>query len=55
MSTASARSEVPAAATVVLHVGEQYRASEKAVAEAALLHHAGVLSGQAKPVGVADH
>ena len=50
MSTASTRSEVPTAATVVLHVGEQYRASEKVVAEAALLHHQRVLSVQANPV-----
>jgi long-subunit fatty acid transport protein len=41
MSTGSTRSEIPAAATVVLHVGRQYRASEKAVVEAAFLHHAG--------------
>src|SRR6516165_3983881 len=49
MSTTGTRSEVPAAATVVLHVGRQFRASEKAVAEAALLHQAGVLSVQANP------
>jgi Cu2+-exporting ATPase len=47
---ASARAEAPGAATVVLHVGEQYRASEKAVAEVALLRHPGVLSVQANPV-----
>ena len=50
MSTASTRSEIPAAAAVVLHVGRQYRASEKAVAEAALLRHLGVLSVEANPV-----
>ncbi len=50
MSTASTRSEIPAAATVVLHVGRQYRASEKAVVEAALLSRAGVLSVEANPV-----
>jgi Cu2+-exporting ATPase len=33
----------------VLHVGRQYRASEKTVAEAALLRHAGVLSVEANP------
>ena len=41
---------IPAAATVVLHVGRQYRASEKAVVEAALLRHPGVLSVEANPV-----
>jgi Cu2+-exporting ATPase len=50
MSTAITRSEVPAAATVVLHVGRQYRASEKAVVEAALVRHQGVLSVEANPV-----
>jgi P-type Cu2+ transporter len=50
MGTASARSGITAAATVVLHVGRQYRASEKAVVEAALLRHAGVLSVGANPV-----
>ena len=50
MSTASTRSEIPAAATVVLHVGRQYRASEKAVVEAALERHPGVLSVEANPV-----
>ena len=50
MSTAGTRSELTAAATVVLHVGRQFRASEKAVAEAALLRQAGVLSVQANPV-----
>ena len=41
---------IPAAATVVLHVGRQYRASEKAVVEAALLRQPGVLSVEANPV-----
>jgi P-type Cu2+ transporter len=50
MSTASTRWEIPAAATVVLHVGRQYRASEKAVVEAALPHYPGVLSVEATPV-----
>src|SRR5215831_11013657 len=42
-------SETSPAPTVVLHVGRQYRASEKAVAEAALLRHGGVLSVEANP------
>src|SRR5215469_2762153 len=53
MSTASTRSEIPAAptaATVVLHVGRQFRASERPVVEAALRHHTGVLSVEANPV-----
>src|SRR3974377_1471809 len=50
MSTASTRSEIPAAATVVLHVGRQYRASEKAVVEAALPRQPGGLSVEANPV-----
>ena len=50
MSTASPRSEIPAAATVVLHVGRQYRASEKAVVEAVLLRLAGVVAAEANPV-----
>jgi hypothetical protein len=50
MSTASTRSEVPAAATVVLHVGRQFRASEKAVAETALLRQARVSLVQANRV-----
>jgi Cu2+-exporting ATPase len=49
MSTASARTEIPAA-TVVLHVGRQFRASEKAVVEAALGPHPGVVSVEANPV-----
>ena len=36
MSTAIEQPTTPATATVVLHVGRQYRASEKAVVEAAL-------------------
>src|SRR6516164_4850422 len=39
-----------AAATAVLHVGRQFCASEKAVVEAALGRHAGVLSVDANPV-----
>ena len=39
-----------AAATAVLHVGRQFRASEKAVVEAALGRHAGVVSVEANPV-----
>jgi P-type Cu2+ transporter len=50
MNTASTRSEIPAAATVVLHVGRQFRASERPAVEAALRHHAGVLSAKANPV-----
>src|SRR6516165_894571 len=49
VSTVRARAETPRAVTVVLHAGGQYRASEKAVAEAALLRHAGVLSVEANP------
>jgi hypothetical protein len=41
MSTATARAETLPAATVVLHAGSQYRASEKAVAETGLLRHGG--------------
>jgi Cu2+-exporting ATPase len=37
-------------AMVVLHVGCQYRASEKAVVEAALARHPGVVSVEANPV-----
>jgi P-type Cu2+ transporter len=40
----------PITETVVLHVGRQYRASEKAVVEAALLQLAGVVSVDANPV-----
>ena len=39
-----------ATATAVLHVGRQFRASEKAVVEAALGRHAGVVSVDANPV-----
>jgi Cu2+-exporting ATPase len=49
VSTVGARAETPRVDTVVLHVGRQYRASEKAVAEAALLRHGGVLSVEANP------
>ena len=49
VSTVRARAETARVATVVLHVGGQYRASEKAVAEAALLRQAGVLSVEANP------
>jgi Cu2+-exporting ATPase len=34
----------------VLHVGREFRASEKAVVEAALRRHAGVVSVEANPV-----
>jgi Cu2+-exporting ATPase len=37
-------------ASVVLHVGRQFRASEKAVVEAALERHPGVVSVEANPV-----
>src|SRR3954454_11266624 len=37
-------------ASVVLHVGRQFRASEKAVVEAALGRHPGVVSVEANPV-----
>jgi Cu2+-exporting ATPase len=40
----------PITETVVLHVGRQYRASEKAVVEAALMQLAGVVSVDANPV-----
>lgn len=50
MTTAGTRSDIPAAATVVLHVGNQYRASEKAVVEAALLRCPGVAAVEANPV-----
>ncbi len=40
----------PTTETVVLHVGRQYRASEKAVVEAALMRRAGVLAVEANPV-----
>ena len=44
MSTAGARTSEHAVTSVVLHVGKQYRASEKAVVEAALERHPGVVS-----------
>jgi len=50
MSTATEQPTTAATATVVLHVGRQYRASEKAVVEAALARHPGVLSVEANPV-----
>jgi hypothetical protein len=50
MSTATEQPTVPATATVVLHVGRQHRASEKAVVEAALARHPGGLSVEANPV-----
>jgi len=50
MTTAGTRSQIPVTATVVMHVGSQYRASEKAVVEAAFLHHPGVVSVEANPV-----
>src|SRR4051812_11005964 len=37
-------------ASVVLHVGRQFRASEKAVVQAALERHPGVVSVEANPV-----
>lgn len=40
----------PAVQTVVLHVGRQFRACEKAVVEAALGRHRGVVSVEANPV-----
>jgi Cu2+-exporting ATPase len=50
MSTAIEHPVTPATATVVLHVGRQFRASEKAVVEAALARHPGVLTVEANPV-----
>src|SRR5919201_1304475 len=44
------RSAIRSVETVVLHVGCQYRASGKAVVEAALARHSGVLSVEANPV-----
>jgi P-type Cu2+ transporter len=49
-STAGARPGARAAETVVLHAGGQFRASEKAVVEAALARHPGVASVEANPV-----
>jgi Cu2+-exporting ATPase len=50
MSTASSVSARPAAASVVLHVGRQFSATEKAVVEAALGRQPGVASVEANPV-----
>jgi P-type Cu2+ transporter len=51
MSTATEHpTTMPATATVVLHVGHQYRVSEKAVVEAALGRQPGVVSVEANPV-----
>jgi Cu2+-exporting ATPase len=50
MSTAIEQPMTPATAAVVLHVGRQYRASENAVVEAALMRHSGVVSVEANPV-----
>src|SRR5690348_10166854 len=49
MSTATDHPPTGATATAVLHVGRQYRASEKAVVEAALGRHPGVVSFAANP------
>src|SRR5258708_22528578 len=49
-STAGARPAARASETVVLHAGGQFRASEKAVVEAALTRHRGVASVEANPV-----
>jgi hypothetical protein len=49
MSTATEQ-PTTATATVVLHVGRQYRASEKAVVEAAVARHPAVVSVEANPV-----
>jgi len=50
MSTPSPQPSDPAVAVAVLHVGGQFRASEKAVVEAALGRHRGVVSVEANPV-----
>jgi Cu2+-exporting ATPase len=50
MSTASPHVTDPRVAVAVLHVGRQFRASEKAVAEAALARQPGVVSLEANPV-----
>ena len=50
MSTVAPPPTAPVTETVVLHVGRQFRASEKAVVEAALGRHPGVLSVEANPV-----
>jgi P-type Cu2+ transporter len=49
MSTATQHPTKPATETVVLHAGCQYRASEKAVVEATLSRHPGVVSVEANP------
>src|SRR5690348_6259143 len=49
MSVSTTRQANPAVATVVLHVGRQFRASEKAVVEAVLGRHHGVVSVEANP------
>jgi Cu2+-exporting ATPase len=51
MSTASPPLAEPDVATAVLHVAGQFRASEKAVVEAALGRNRGVVSVEANPVG----
>src|SRR5437764_9551924 len=53
MSTATPRPTIQTTVTVVLHVGRQFRASEKAVVEAALGRHRGVVSVDANPVAQA--
>jgi P-type Cu2+ transporter len=50
MSTVTQQPTTPQTATVVLHVGRQYRASEKAVVETLIARHPGVLSVDANPV-----
>jgi hypothetical protein len=49
MSPATEHEATPATATVVRNVGRQYSASEKAVVEAALARHLGVVSVEANP------
>ena len=50
MSAASPHVTDPAMAVAVLHVGRQFRASEKAVVEAALGRQPGVVAVEANPV-----
>jgi Cu2+-exporting ATPase len=50
MSTAGPRTSDHTVTSVVLHVGKQYRASEKSVVEAAIARHPGVVSIEANPV-----
>src|SRR5947208_5349904 len=50
MSRVTEHPPAHARATVVLHVGRQFRASEKAVVEAVLARHPGVVSVEANPV-----